>query len=123
MRGQPSCGQYVCAVALALDNAGVVRHQDKSAVPALFKKLTLAFVVETAIAYRDDLVDQEAVELDRHRQCKRQTRSHSGRIVQDRLAQVDAQLSEILDERHHTLEVDAVDAADEAQVVQPSQVL
>jgi hypothetical protein len=119
---EPAQVQHRGALAVGLDDAGVVRDQDEGAVLALLEQLDVAAVAEARVADRHALVDQEAVELDRHRQREREPHRHAVRIVHHRLVQVDAELGELLDERHQRLPVDAVDATNELQVVEPGQV-
>ena len=91
------------ALAVILDIVRIVRDQDQRAVRALLEELDAALLVEAAVADRDHLVDQEAVELDHHREREGQARPHPARVRLQGLAQVPAQLRELLDERRSCL--------------------
>src|SRR5688572_29339026 len=73
--------------------------------------------MKTRIADGDDFVDQETIELDDHRKGKGEPRAHSGGIGFHRFPQENAKLRKFLDEPGLVFGVDAVDPADEPQIV------
>jgi hypothetical protein len=66
---------------------------------------------EARVADCHALIEEEAVELDGHRQREGQPHAHAHRVVHHRFAQIQAELGELLDEGYLRLPVDAVDAA------------
>src|SRR5438105_3333209 len=118
---QQTVMEHAGAGAMLTDVVSLVRHDDHRPVTPLLEQLAPAFLVEARVADRDDLIDQEAVELDSHRDGEGEPRAHTGGKGFHGFPEVFAQLREFLDEGQCGTEVGAVDPADEANVVEPGQ--
>ena len=103
--------------AIQFDDVGVVRDQDEGSVLALMKQLDVASFVKASVTDHHRLVDQETIEFNRHRQCKGEARQHPVGVMQYRLAKVNTELGEFLDERYQRPLIYSVHAADELQIV------
>ena len=77
----------------------------------------MTFLMEPRVANREDLIDQIAVKLDRHRQGKREPRAHARGVGLHRLPEIGAELGELLNEGDGPIDIGAIDATDETQVV------
>ena len=100
---------------------GIMGDQDHGAVFTFFKEFYTAFLMESAIAYRDDFIDQETVELDCHRNRKRQPGAHAGRIFFYGFAQVGTQFRKFFNIRNRSLYVCTINTAYEPQIIQAGQ--
>ena len=69
--------QHACTLADGLDDLGIVGDQDKCPVFAFLEQLVGAAIVKALVARHHGLVDQKAIELDRHRKGERQACQHA----------------------------------------------
>src|SRR5689334_1937905 len=113
--------EHRSAATMLANEIRIVRHNDHPTVAALVEQFVIALLMKALVADRDDLVDEETVEFDHHRNRKRQPRPHSRRIGFHRLLQVNAKLGKLLDELNLVGWIDTVDAADETEVVETGQ--
>ena len=110
------------AGAVRPDDVRIVRDQDEGPIFSFLKKFDVAAVVESRIAHHHRLVDQKAVELDRHGERKCEASHHSVRVLVNGLAQIPIKFGEFLDECEAGAIVDAVNAANEFQIVEAGQI-
>src|SRR5438105_1291382 len=110
--------EHAGAGTMLTDVVSLVRDDDHRPVAPFLEQLAPAFLVEARVAHGDDFVDQEAVKLDGHRDGKGKARTHARGVGLHGLAEVLAELGELLDERPGGVEIRPVDSADEAYVVQ-----
>src|SRR5882762_502385 len=100
-----------------------MRDNDEGAVFALLEKFIHTLVVKATVSHRNNFVDKETIELDRHRKREGKTGTHPGRVVQDWLAKVDAKVRETLDKGHDFSVINAIGSADKSKVVKSRQIL
>src|SRR5205807_6800302 len=113
--------EHAGAGTMLTDVVSLVRDDDHRPVAPLLDQLAAALLVEARVAHGDDLVDQEAVELDGQRDGEGEARAHSRGVGFHGLTQVLAELGKLLDEGPGGVEIRTVDSADEAYVVQARQ--
>ena len=92
---QYSLSKHTESVTVLANVVRLVRHDDHGPVLTLFKQFKLTLLVKARIAYGNDFVNQEAVELNRHGNGKGETGTHAGRISLDWLPYVFPKLGEI----------------------------
>ena len=113
--------KYTGMLTVRADDSGIMRDQDERAITALFEEFDMAPMTKPSIADRQAFIDEKAIEFDRHRQGESQAHCHTGRVVKNRLAKIDAEFGELLNKRHERPPLHAVDSADELQVVEPCE--
>lgn len=99
------------------DITRLVGDNNHSAIVAFFKKLVLAAFLEAVVAHGHHFVDEIAIELDDHGECKGKAGAHAGGVGLDGFVDIAAQLGKILHVGNLVADRGVVDAADEAEVV------
>ena len=108
-------------IAMGTNKVWLVRNNDHGAVRAFFKKLVLATLPESVIAYGHDFIDQITIKLDGHRESKGEPGAHARRIGFDRLIEIATQLRKILNIRDLILNRSVIYSANESEIIQTRQ--
>ena len=81
----------------------------------------MALLPKSGIADRHNLVNKETVKIHNHGYCKRQPCAHAGGVGLHRLAEIQAEFGEFLNEVDGVFRIDAIDAANESQIIKAGQ--
>ena len=104
-------------VAVAAQRADAVRDHEDACVHELLLEGCAAFLLEAVVADLGDLVDQIPVEGDGHADGEGEPRAHARGVSRNRHREEGAELGEVADEVENAVGVLAVDAGNEARVV------
>src|SRR5271157_2613504 len=100
---RPRPPQHESALAILADAAGVVADQNHRAVAPFHEKRVVASAMESLVADREHLIDQETFEVDRKRQCEHKTCPHARGKSLEGNVKLPAELGEIVYESEHVL--------------------